>query len=110
MGDGTQCSLEENEILEGLNYDLDVPCPLQWGLLWFSSPSRLDRNFAHDGLSHVKDCTRPRTCLLRTVGAALCNSPDKDGCDEKEMKGWGLEKCPLLLPYDYVSDDDLSHV
>ena len=26
---------KENEILEALNYALDVPCPLQWGLMWF---------------------------------------------------------------------------
>ena len=25
--------LEENEILEALNYDLDVPCSIQWGLV-----------------------------------------------------------------------------
>ena len=28
--------------------------------------------------------------------------------DEEELKGWGLGECPLLLPYDNVSDDDLS--
>ena len=33
--------LKENEILEALHYDLDVPCSIQWRLLWFSPPSRL---------------------------------------------------------------------
>ena len=32
---------KENEILETVQYDLDVPCSLQWGLLWFSSSTRL---------------------------------------------------------------------
>ena len=29
---------KENDILKALNYDIDVPCPLQWGLVWFSAP------------------------------------------------------------------------
>ena len=41
--------LKENEILGALNYDIDVPCPLQWGLLWFSAPSSLNRKFANNG-------------------------------------------------------------
>ena len=45
---------KENYILEALNYDLDVPCPLQWGLLWFSSPSRLNLKFANDGTNIKK--------------------------------------------------------
>ena len=28
----TSVALKENEILEALNYEIDVPCPLQWGL------------------------------------------------------------------------------
>ena len=38
---------KENDILEALSYDIDVPCPLQWGFLWFSAP--LDRKFANNG-------------------------------------------------------------
>ena len=45
---------KENEILEALKFDLDVPCLLQWGLLWFSSPSRLNRKFANDGTKIAK--------------------------------------------------------
>ena len=32
--------LKDNDILKALSYDLDVPCPLRWRQLWFSSPSR----------------------------------------------------------------------
>ena len=39
---------KENDILEALSYDLDVPCPLQWRLLWFSALSRLNRKFANN--------------------------------------------------------------
>ena len=31
----TNVTLKENVNLEALNYDVDVPCPLQWGLLKF---------------------------------------------------------------------------
>ena len=119
---------KENEILEALNYDLDVPCSLQWGLLWFSSPSRLNRKFANDGTKIARyheafdmaieitftapfeGLHTPRTCLLRTVGVVLYRSPDKDWNDEEEMKGWGLGELLCVLPYDKVSDDDLSDV
>ena len=119
---------KENEILEALNCDLDVPCSLQWQLLWFSSPSRLNRKFANDGTKIAKyreavnmaiEITltapferlhTPRTCLLRTAGVVLYNSHDKDWNDEEEMKGWGLGEFPHLLPHDTVSDDELSDV
>ena len=31
----TNVTLKENTVLEALNYDIDVPCPLQSGLFWF---------------------------------------------------------------------------
>ena len=126
MGDGTQCSL--NDILEASNYDLDGPCPLQWRLLWFSTVAAQPKICSDDGAKIAKyretvnmaieiTLTEPfdglhtsRTCLLRAVSVLLCNSPDKDWNDEEEMKGWCLGECPLLLPYDNVSDDDLSDV
>ena len=37
----TTVTLKENVTLEALNYDIDVPCPIQWGLLWFSAPTNL---------------------------------------------------------------------
>ena len=38
----------------------------------------------------------PRTGLVRAVSVLLCNSPDKDGNHEEELKGWGVGVCPLL--------------
>ena len=78
---------KENDMLEELNCDLDVPCPLQWGLLWFFSPSRLNRKFEHDGTIIAKyretvnmsieiTLTAPfdglRTCSLRAESVLLC--------------------------------------
>ena len=82
---------KENDILEALNYDLDVPCPLQLGLMWFSSPSRLNRKLANNGTKIVRyretvkieitlaepfdGLHTPRTCLLRAVGWYVANVP-----------------------------------
>ena len=41
----TNVILKENEVLEALNYEIEVPCPLQWGLLWFSAPTNLNHKF-----------------------------------------------------------------
>ena len=50
----TNVTLKENAILEALNYDIDVPCPLQWGLLWFSAPTKLNRKFVNRGTKVAK--------------------------------------------------------
>ena len=42
-------TLRENEILEALNYEIDVPCPLHWGLIWFSAPTNLNQKFVCNG-------------------------------------------------------------
>ena len=49
----TNVTLKEN-ILEALNYDIDVPYSLQWGLLWFSAPTNLHRKFVNNGTEVVK--------------------------------------------------------
>ena len=113
---------KENDILEAMNYDLDVPCPRQSGLLWFSSPSRLNRKFANDGTKIAK-CRETvnmaikitfnvpfdglhtsRTCSLRAVSVVLCNSPDKDWNREEELKGWGLGMLPCSAGDDALPD------
>ena len=33
--ESAKVTMKENVILEALQYDIDVPCPLQWSLLWF---------------------------------------------------------------------------
>ena len=42
-------SLHEEEILGmELDYGLDVPCVVQWSLLWFSAPARLNKTLEQD--------------------------------------------------------------
>ena len=47
-------SMPDNVVLLPQNYDIDVPCVVQWGLLWFSSPSRLNQRFADNGTKVAK--------------------------------------------------------
>ena len=45
---------KENDILEAFDYDIDAPCQLQRGLLWFSAPSNLNRKFVNNGTKAAK--------------------------------------------------------
>ena len=77
----------------GGSYDLDVPFPLQWELLWFSSPSRLNRKFANVGTKIAKyretvNMARPSVSvtmnfLMREKGnrrSEGCNTTDSTMC------------------------------
>ena len=35
-------SMQENEVLAELDHEIDIPCVVQWGLLWSTAPSRLN--------------------------------------------------------------------
>ena len=59
---------KENDMLGVLNYDIDVPCPLQWGILWFSAPSSLNRKFANSGTN----------VLTARMSVLLSYAPDRD--------------------------------
>ena len=50
----TKVTMKENLILEPLHYDIEVPCPLQWALLWFSAPTNLNRKFVNNGTRVAK--------------------------------------------------------
>ena len=94
-------SMQENEVSVALNYEIEVPCVVQWRLLWFSSPARLSQRYSDNGTKVPKyhevmnmaiEATftlsfggshTPRTRLLRSVGAVVYRSPDKD---------WDVEK------------------
>ena len=104
----TKVTMKENIILEALNYDVDVPCPLQWGLLCFSAPTNFNRKFVNDGTKVAKCrgavssaielmCTIafdgahiPRALFLRAVTVFLCCAHDKDWDLKEEMQGWGV--------------------
>ena len=119
-------TLKESEILMAPKYDTDVPCVIQWGLLWFSSPSRLNQRLTNNGTNFAKyheavnmsigatsalsfrRLHTPRKYPLTSVSVVLYRSLDKDWDVEKEMKGWGLGEWPCLPPYDDDWDDNVS--
>ena len=94
-------TMKANLILEALNYDIEVPCPLQWALQY------LNRKFANNGTQVAKfrdtvssavefTCNiafdgahTPRECFLRAVTIFLCYAPDRDRKLEEEMQGRG---------------------
>ena len=102
----TKVAMKEKLILEALHHDIEVPCPLQWALLWFSAPTNLNRKFVNNGTRVAKfrdtvssaielTCNvafdgahTPKECFLRAVTILLCYAPDKDWKLEKEMQAW----------------------
>ena len=105
--------MQENEDLVALNYEIDVPCVVQWGLLW--SPSRLNQRFTDNGtifaiyhgvinLAIMATFTAsfggyntPRTCMPRSVAAVLDRAPDKDVDVIDAWLGTGGVACAAAL-------------
>ena len=105
---------------------LVAPCVVQWSMLWFSSPTSLNRRFLNSGAivekyNEVIDLAieatftlsfgvlhTPRMCLLRSMSTVLCRSPERDGYVNREMKVWGLGEWPVFLPNVGDSEDELS--
>ena len=42
-------SLQEAKVLEALQYDFEIPCIVQWEMLWFSAPTSLNNDLLNDG-------------------------------------------------------------
>ena len=34
-------ALQKTKVLEALNFEIDVPCIVQWRMLWYSAPTSL---------------------------------------------------------------------
>ena len=102
----TKVTMKENLFLEAHHNDIEVPCPLQRDLLWFSAPTNLNSKFVNNGTKVVKfrdtvssahelTCNiafdgahTPRECFLRAVTILLCCALDKDWKLEEETQGW----------------------
>ena len=42
-------SLEEAKVLEALHYDREIPCKVQWEMLWISTSASLNDELLNDG-------------------------------------------------------------
>ena len=83
-----------------LDHELCFPCVVQWSMLWFSAPTRLNQTVEDDeikiakyhevvdvattetmtlpcGASHT-----PRTCMLTSVAAVLHRTPHNGGSED----------------------------
>ena len=119
-------SLQEAKILEALQYDMEIPCIVQWGTLWFSAPTSLNNALLTDGVMLEKyneavnlalqdaftlpywRMNTPRSCFLRSIRAALEITPERVWNLEKDMMGWRLGEIRDLLFDIGDSDNDLD--
>ena len=46
--------LLEYEVLESLHYDIEVPCVVQWRMLWYSAPTSFRNDLINDGDTQEK--------------------------------------------------------
>ena len=103
-----------------LGCEICLPCVVQWCMLWFSTPTRLNQTFGRRRNIHREV---PRSCGHGDCGSDL--HPfwrfahttnvyvDNVGCGfveigdvNKEMKGWRMEGRLVLLPFDDDGNED----
>ena len=77
------------------DYEICVPCMVQWCMLWFSAPTRLHQTLENQGINIAKyheavnmaiayaisrpfgGVHTPRSLMLTTVSAVLCKTPSR---------------------------------
>ena len=105
----TICQQEEEILSMALDLKVDVPCVLQWSLLWFSAPTRLNKIWGHELKtkkyhevvnSAIMDAFvrpfggehTPRSCMLTSVARVL-HSTHREGW----MIGGSIAPHPLMV-------------
>ena len=89
-------SMQETENLVGLKYEIDVPCVVQWRLLWFSSPSRLNQRFADNATIFEKYYEVMKFANVATFTAFLGDSRRPEHQFESLLQQ--LRICHTFLP------------
>ena len=108
-----------------LDHKIGIPCVVQWCMLWFSAPTRLNRALERQDQKIVKyhDVVNmanmdaiyrpfggehtPRSCMLASVALVLHRTHRKWGVN-KEMEGWMTRVSFELLPFAVDDDSDES--
>ena len=117
-------ALQEKKVLEALTHDIDVPCIVQWRMLWYSAPTSLDNALLNDGviletfnepmnwafqsafvLPHWRMNT-PRSRFLRSIRAMLEGVTEWVWDPERDMHGWEQGGRPDLLLDDEDDEQD----
>ena len=117
VSESTIAEQEEEVMGRELDYDNCFPCVVQWSMLWFSAPSRLNQTWEGEEITNAKyhevvnmaiteaismpfgSSHTPRPCMLTSVAAVLHRTPNRKWDVNREMKGWGMEGIPVLLPH-----------
>ena len=107
--------MKENLILEALNYDIDVLCPLRWALLRFLTPTNLNRKFVNNETKEPKfrDTVNSAIELMcniafdgaHTQGRGFCRQcqflfathKTKTGILKKKCRAWGVGEDSLAM-------------
>ena len=114
VSESTIAPHEEELMGMDLDYKPGIPCVVQWCMLWFSAPTRLNQTLGKD-LRIIKyheavdmaiaeaiskpfgDIHSPRTCMLPSVATVLHETHRKWKVTE-EMEGWEMGGKNELLP------------
>ena len=125
--------LQGSHTMKSLHYDTEVPCVMQWGLLWYSAPSHLNEILIKGGASQtchdktVRKATEtsftfpfeewhmPRTTFLETQKKMMLQCVQGWAWrPERDMKGWYLGGRPDLFPEkegdDPIKDNDFEEI
>ena len=83
-------SLEEAKVLEALQYDREIPCQVQWEMLWFSTSTSLDNELLNDEEIFGKYCEASQLgvpeCFLCSI---FCGKHTKDLFPENSQESFG---------------------
>ena len=95
VSEGTNAEQEEEVIGRDLDCEICIPCAVQWSVLWFSAPTRLNQTLEGEEINIAKfhevvdmaiayaismpfgGSHTPQTCMLTTVAAVLFRTPNR---------------------------------
>ena len=107
-------SCQKSRVLEALQDDFAAnPWMVQWGMLWLSAPTKLNRIFLNKVILEnyneaiclafqsavtlpFSRMNTPRSCFLRSTRIVLCRSLERDWDVNREMRGWRLGERPPM--------------
>ena len=126
MGTGVDHLIAGGRKLEALQYDIEIPCTVQWEMLGFSAPTCLNNDLLNDGeifgecyeavnlafhnvlVAPSFGMNTPRILFLKAMRKVLEDMPERNWNREREMVGWQLGDRPDLLPGNGDSDNEME--
>ena len=118
--------VKKHILLDTPDYDVEVPCMVQWRTLRLSSPTSLNWRLVENDviLETYNEAIKlafqsafilpfwmvntPRSCFLRSIHAVLRRSPGRKWDAKQRDEELGTGRWPELLPHDGGSDDGMD--